>query len=342
MLNNIYLDINKDSKKKNYIKANKKSLSSDGTDFNHISTDENIFSQIYKKLKIWYESITFVVQHIVAISIILWILDLFFINNITYLFANVPFYTINNFQIWRLITSNLITSNIFSLIFALIFWVSDGKVVEKMKGSVKYLIYFLIHSTIIQLLYALIYFLFLKNNTVEKNSINSNGLWPYIICEVTINCLISPENEIFLPFIPYGIKSKFFPIIILLIFFIFGGFEISIFISVIYGFIYSFLLSKYLEISDDKIINIENKCFKYFYKYKSFIKFEDICNKDNERPFIPDFIKYNIDNNKDYGNENYESDSNSEDSHSNNNNNIFNKKLKKFVPFSGKGIKLGN
>ena len=219
---------------------------------------------------------------------------------------------------------------------------SDGKVVEKMKGSVKYLIYFLIHSTIIQLLYALIYFLFLKNNTVEKNSINSNGLWPYIICEVTINCLISPENEIFLPFIPYGIKSKFFPIIILLIFFIFGGFEISVFISVIYGFIYSFLLSKYLEISDDKIINIENKCFKYFYKYKSFIKFEDICNKDNERPFIPDFIKYNIDNNKDYGNENYESDSNSEDSHSNNNNNLFNKKLKKFVPFSGKGIKLGN
>ena len=326
MLNNIDFDFNKESKKKK--EKNKKNQTLNNDNRRPLS----IFSQIYTALKIWFNSITFMVKLIVIISIILWIIDLFTNNYITYIFANIPYYSIGSFQIWRFITGNLITSGIFSLIFALIFWVSDGKVVEKMKGSLKYLIYFLIHSIIIQIFYSIIYYFLINKNTPNKDNIRSIGLWYYIICEVTMNCLISPESKIYLPFIPYPIKSKFFPIIILLIFFIFGGFDLGMFIAVGYGFIYSFFLSKYFEINNDYIINFENKYLRRLFRYKGYIQVDDI-DTDKKQAFIGKMIKNNIDNNKDN-----ESEGDSDDSDSSN---PYNKNLKKFIPFTGKGVKLG-
>ena len=326
MLNNIDFDFNKESKKKK--KKNKNNQYGNGDE----RRPPNIFWQIFRSLKVWFTSITFMVQQIVLISVILWIIDLFTKNYMTYIFANVPYYSIGCFQIWRFITGNLITSGLFSLIFALIFWVSDGKVVEKMKGSLKYLIYFLIHGIIIQIIYALIYYFLINKNSPNKDNIRSIGLWCYIICEVTMNCLISPESKIFLPFIPYPIKSKFFPIIILFIFFIFGGFDLGMFIAVGYGFIYSFFISKYFEINNDYIINFENKYLRCLFRYKGYIQIDDI-DTDKKQAFIGKMIKNNIDNNKDN-----ESEGDSDDSDTSN---PYSKNLKKFIPFTGKGIKLG-
>ena len=328
MLNNIDFDFNKESKKKKKEKYQKNVYEN-----NEIQSEpnNNFFSLIFSKLKIWFNSITFIVKQIVAISIILWIIDLVSFNYMTFIFSNVPYYSIGYFQIWRFITGNLITSGLFSLIFALIFWVSDGKTVEKMEGSAKYLIYFLIHSTIIQIIYALIYYFLGDKTKPEKNYIHSTGLWIYIIAEVTINCLISPENKIDLPFIPYAIKSKFFPIIILLVFFIFGGFDLGMFIAVGYGFIYSFFLYKYLIISDESIINFEQKYLKYFFGYKGYIKLDDISPSDKKQAFLGNIMKNNIDNNRDYD---LESKDDSDDSETSN---PYNKNLKKFIPFTGKG-----
>ena len=326
MLNNFDYDFNKESKKK------KEKHSNNNYENNTDPQSQNFFSLIISTLKTWFNSITFMVKQIVAISIILWIIDLFTINYVTFIFANVPYYSIGYFQIWRFITGNLITSGIFSLIFALIFWVSDGKVVEKMKGSARYLIYFLIHSMIIQIFYALIYYFLINKKSPDKNNIRSNGLWCYIILEVTINCLISPESNIFLPFIPYAIKAKFFPIIILMIFFIFGGFDLGMFIAVGYGFIYSFFLYKYLEINIEFIINFENKFLRCFFGYKGYIQIDDIST-DKKQAFIGKMMNKNYDNNIDY-----ESEGDSDDSDTSN---PYNKKLKKFIPFAGKGTKLG-
>ena len=305
MLNNIDFDFSKESKKKK-----KEKHKNNDYENNEIpsGSNNNIISQIFFKLKIWFDSITFIVKQIVAISIILCIIDLVSFKYMTFIFTNVPYYSIKCFQIWRFITGNLIITGIFSLIFALIFWVSDGKTVEKINGSAKYI----------------------NKNKPEKKDIHSTGLWIYIICEVTINCLISPETKIYLPLVPYAIKSKFFPIIILLVFFIFGGFYLGMFIAVAYGFIYSFFLNKYLIISDEYIINFEQKYFKYFFGYKGYIKLEDISPSDKKQAFLGNLMKNNIDNNRDYDLESKDDSDDSEGS------NPYNKNLKKFIPFTGK------
>ena len=330
MLNNIDFDFNKDSKKKKKSNNNNNNYSND---INDQSNSDNFFLSIISKLKIWFNSITFIVKQIVILSVMLWIIDLFSLNKVTYTFANVPYYSIGHFQIWRFITGNFITSGIFSLIFALIFWVSDGKEVEKISGSAKYLIYFFIHSIIIQILYALIYYFLINKNIPEQKDIHSTGLWIYIICEVTINCLISPESNIYLPFIPYPVKSKFFPLIILAVFFIFGGLDMGMFIAVGYGFIYSFFLKKFFELKNEFFVGFENKFMKCFFRFKGYIQVDDTSSTDRKQTFL----RKNIDNNLDYSYNN-ESEGDSDDS---DNGNPYNKNLKKFIPFTGKGIKLG-
>ena len=105
------------------------------------------------------------------------------------------------------------------------------------------------------------------------------------------------------------------------------------FIAVAYGFIYSFFLNKYLIISDESIINFEQKYLKYFFGYKGYIKLDDISPSDKKQAFLGNIMKNNIDNNKDN-----ESEGDSDDSDSSN---PYNKNLKKFIPFTGKGVKLG-
>lgn len=335
MLNNFDFNFDdKKKKKKNNQNNNYNNIiqtSNGGDDYNQNNNeDENFCSLIFKRLKIWFHSITFIVKTIIVISLFFWVLDLVTIGYMTYCFANIPYFTIGYFQIWRLITGNLITTGFLSLLFAVIFWVSDGIIIEKQEGSTKYFIYFLIHTIIIQIIYDFLYFIF--NGISQKPTyIYSSGLWSYIICEVTINCLISPNTDIYLLCVPYSIKAKYFPILILVIFIIFGGFELGLFVGVGYGFLYGFFFQNYLIISSETLIKIESILFNCVLNFKGFIKITE-TKKSMQQPFIGNFTQ----NNNNYNNEN-ESDSNSEDSNSNN----FHNKLKKFTPFMGKGITLG-
>ena len=333
MLNNFNFDLDEGKKKKKKQKNNFNNIMQINSNLNNNNNENNInekqdfCSLFFARLKMWFISITFIVKIMVFVSVILWILDLITVDYISFCLANIPYYTIGYFQIWRLITGNLIITGFFSLLFAIIFSASDGMIIEKQQGSTKYFIYFLIHSIIIQTIYDLLYLFFIGISN-RPNYIYSNGLWSYIICEVTMNCLIYPDNKIYILFIPYAIRAKYFPILILFIFFIFAGFELGMLIGVIYGFLYGFYLKKYLIISDDVLIKIEEKFFVGSLNWKGFIKMNEI-NNSKQQPFIGNFTQNN--------NNELDSDSYSVDSDSNNPQN----KLKKFTPFIGKGITLG-
>ena len=331
MLNDFNFDFDGDKKKKKKEKNNFNNImnlnnSENNDNPNNDSQTTNFFSLICEKLRIWFDSLTFIVKLIVSISIILWILDFITIDYFSYILANIPYYTIGYFQIWRLITGNLMTTGFLNLLFAIIFWFSDGIIIEKQEGTAKYFIYFLIHSTIIQIIYDILY-LFFVGISQKPNGVYSSGLWSYIICEITINCLVSPDTKINLLCIPYDIKAKFFPFLLLFIFCIFGSFELVIFVAVGYGFLYGLFLKKYLIVSDNLANKVENTIFSGVLNWRGFIKISEKNNNSKQQPFIGNFMQNNQN----------DSDSFSDDSDSNN----FQNKLKKFTPFSGRGITLG-
>ena len=76
------------------------------------------------------------------ITIILYILNLK-LPFISYYLINIPSFTIMKFQIWRLITSVFISTNILQIILAFLVWFRYASMLEKLSGTVKYAIYFL-------------------------------------------------------------------------------------------------------------------------------------------------------------------------------------------------------
>ena len=211
------------------------------------------------------------------ITIVFYLLNLK-LTFISYYLINVPAYTILRFQIWRLITSVFITTNIFQIILAFFVWVKYATLLETSLGTIKYTLIFLVNTFCIQVFNIIIYSFFsLLNNKSFNSDIKSHknsGLWGIVMCEMTLLCVSNPESPMKLLLIPYTVKAKIYPIILVILFILVNYLEIDVEIisGVIYGFIYYYYLKTKMQISDTFVQNLEsNSTFKWLSNFKGFI-----------------------------------------------------------------------
>lgn len=124
------------------------------------------------KLKIGkiFSNIPLFIKCYFIITIVFYILNLK-LTFISYYLINVPAFTILRFQIWRLITSVFITTNILQIILAFFVWVKYASLLETSLGTIKYTLIFLVNTFCIQVLNLIIYPFFLlciKNHSILK------------------------------------------------------------------------------------------------------------------------------------------------------------------------------
>ena len=103
-------------------------------------------------MKLW-NIVPLFIKFISLSTLTLCILNLFF-RSISLALSNIPYYTIFHFQIWRLLSSVLITTNIINVILGLVFWTREGSSIETRLGTMKYIIIFLRNTFLIEILYA--------------------------------------------------------------------------------------------------------------------------------------------------------------------------------------------
>ena len=231
------------------------------------------------KLKIGkiFSNIPLFIKCYFIITLVFYILNLK-LTFISYYLINVPTFTILRFQIWRLITSVFITTNIFQIILAFLVWVKYASLLETSLGTIKYTLIFLVNTFCIQVLNLLIYPFFSlvskKSFNTEIKSRKNSGLWGIVMCEMTLLCVSNPESPMKLLLIPYTVKAKIYPIILVLMFILVNYLEIDVEIisGVIYGFIYFYYLKTKLQISDTFVQTLEtNNAFKWLSNFKGFI-----------------------------------------------------------------------
>ena len=242
-------------------------------------TKEQIEDLKLKLGKIWLNIPLFIKCYFI-ITIVLYILNLK-LTFISYFFINVPYYTIFKFQIWRLITSVFITTNIFQIILAFFVWVKYASLLETSLGTIKYTLIFLLNTFCIQVFNIVIYSFF---SLLNKKSFNSgikskknSGLWGIVMCEMTLLCVSNPESPMKLLLIPYTVKAKIYPIILVLMFILVNYLEIDVEIisGVIYGFIYFNYLKTKLQISEKLEMH---PALKWLSNFKGFISVTHISN----------------------------------------------------------------
>ena len=250
---------------------------------NYINNSDNI--SYTTKAKNFIDSIPFCIKILLGSNLILFCFCFFFIP-FSFALANIPYYTILRFQIWRLVTSNFISTNFLNLIFVIFFWLPQSMNLERSIGTVRYMINFFVNSIFIQLLYDLFLLIFsifnssilLKKIYYDKNNnmeyIESDGLWPYIMMEMTILCLANPENEMNILCFSYPIKSKYYPLILFVILTVCNfTIKFDLIAGIVYGCIYVYYLRNYLDFDEQTIEKIEGSfLFNYTKNYPSFVK----------------------------------------------------------------------
>lgn len=213
--------------------------------------------------------------------------------NISFYLSNIPLYTLFNFQIWRLSSSFLITTNIFNVVLGLIFWTREGSSMETRLGTLKYIIIFLINNCLIQIIYTLIISLIslilqkknFMESKIKKNDIVENcGIWPSIMCELTLLCISNPNTKVKFLFIPYEFRAKFYPIMIYALFCLVNIFsyihDIEVFVGISFAFIYHYYLKSKINITDSFIERLEKNIFlSWMTNITGFVSVNHINNK---------------------------------------------------------------
>ena len=207
------------------------------------------------------------------------------IKVISFYLINIPSYTVFRFQIWRLITSVFITTNIFQIILAFFVWVKYASLLEVSLGTIKYTLIFFLNTICIQIINILILALY---SLINKNIINPEikakkncGLWGIVMCEMILLCVSNPESPMKLLLLPFTVKAKIYPIILVLLFFVSNYLEIDIEIisGIVYGLIYFYYLKTKLQIPDSFIQKLETTSFfKGMSNIKGFISVTHISN----------------------------------------------------------------
>ena len=288
---------------------------------NSFSNDFN-FSQISKDCKrvigSIIEQMPFFNKIIVFLTLIFFVLNLF-TPYIAFYLVDIPYFTIFHFQIWRLFTTTFITTGLLSIILSLFFWYRNAVKQEQDIGTIKYLIIFFMKTFFIQTLYCLLTLflsIIIQNPLLLKlkitfGGIRNEGLWPILMCDLTLICLNNPEENMRFFFFPCIIKAKYYPLVLFCIFTLLSGFNIDfeILCGIGFGFFHHYYLQKKIEISNTFVLKLENSIFcQWMTNKKGFIS---INNNPNEIPT------------------NFENVSNSSSSES-------------FSAFQGKGVTLGS
>ena len=233
------------------------------SDFNsNTKSNQGALSQIIELIS----NIPFFVRLVIITNVILIIANIFF-PHVSFYLSNIPALTIKQYQLWRLITTSFITTNLINMILGFIVWTKDAISLEKTLGTIRYIFIFILNSIFINLISCFLAFLFESENFQilhysYVHKVNNSGIWPIIICETTLLCLNNPDSKIKLLFVPSPVRAKYYPFIIIILLTLINNFRINFGIvsGFFYGIIYYFLLQNKFSISEGVTRKLEKSC----------------------------------------------------------------------------------
>lgn len=290
-----------------------------------ISDDFNC-SQMCSDCRNWISSflykLPFFVKWVILLTILFFITN-FFTQIVSFYLADIPYFTIFHGQIWRLFTTAFITTGLINVIFSLLIFYRYSINHEKDIGTIKYMLYFFRNCFFIQVIYILILTIsalivrnwFLYKLKIAMGHVNNDGLWPILMCEITLVCLENPERDMRFFFFPCVFKAKYYPLILFGVFTVLGNFNIDFEIcsGLLFGFLCHYFLKEKIDISNNFAYKLENSFLcKWMKNLHGFIS---ISNPGSSE--IPANLE-NVNNN-----------------HSNNNES-------NFKAFKGKGVTVGS
>ena len=129
-----------------------------------------------------------------------------------------PYFVIKG-QIWRFVSGTFINMTFLNFLFSMLSYIPSATLEESKIGTVHFAIRFWRLSIFINLMYSLfaifVYLVFGYPGIVVAHSM---GLWPLLFCDLAIECLRNPDMPRACCCCPIEIPSKYFPLLLIMIF----------------------------------------------------------------------------------------------------------------------------
>jgi membrane associated rhomboid family serine protease len=192
----------------------------------------------------------FVTRTIITTQAFSWALS-FFVD-LTFSLANIPIFTILHYEIYRILTSIFLCTNFLSLAFAYFSFIETGKRLENSIGSTEFSFLCLSIGVLTNILYcavgALLDALF---GTQYFFYLPSFGVWLVLFGLTAFECIKAPQGSTRRLFV-LNIPTKYYPLALLGVFSLIGGFSLAYLISIGIGYLYGLDYLDCLKVSSSR------------------------------------------------------------------------------------------
>lgn len=155
-----------------------------------------------------------------------------------YIFANIPLLTIFKFQLYRIVTSPLICTDILSLFFAFMGFLNHGVRLEQSMGSSLFAVLFFTLTIVTNILFLVISILLWGLTNSESYLAGASmGIWTVLLGIIAVECSEAPpetKRRLFFLEVP----ALYYPLVLLALFSLFAGVRIEYCLGVAVGYAY--------------------------------------------------------------------------------------------------------
>eukprot|EP00529_Nitzschia_sp_RCC80_P029055 CAMPEP_0113503460 /NCGR_PEP_ID=MMETSP0014_2-20120614/34165_1 /TAXON_ID=2857 /ORGANISM="Nitzschia sp." /LENGTH=323 /DNA_ID=CAMNT_0000398447 /DNA_START=10 /DNA_END=978 /DNA_ORIENTATION=+ /assembly_acc=CAM_ASM_000159 len=174
----------------------------------------------------------FVTKFVMTAQIVSWLISWFV--DLTFALSNIPYFTIQRFEIYRLVTNLFICNSFFNLVFTYLSFVETGRRLERSMGSTAFAVLFSSFGIVSNILYIVLSIIMDALWTLP-----SFGIWIVLFGIISMECVgggSSPEQrrKLFM----FEVPTKFYPLALFGIFTLLGGggFQLGYLISIGLGY----------------------------------------------------------------------------------------------------------
>lgn len=162
-----------------------------------------------------------------------------FFANPAYALANIPLFTIFKFELYRVLTSPLICSDILSLFFAFMGFMNHGIRLEQSMGSSLFgSLFFTLTLVSNGLFLAISILLWGLTNSESYLVAASMGIWSVLLAIIAVECAQAPpdtKRKLFFLTVP----TVYYPLVLLALFSMFAGVRLAYVIGVAVGYVFT-------------------------------------------------------------------------------------------------------
>ncbi|KAL3758603.1 hypothetical protein ACHAWU_008357 [Discostella pseudostelligera] len=177
-----------------------------------------------------------ITRYVLNATVISYFTSFFF--NPAFLLANIPVFTIFKFQLYRIVTSPLICTDILSLFFTFMGFMNHGVRLEQSMGSSLFAALFftltIVTNTLFLILSILLWGVTSSSNYLAAASL---GIWTVLLGIIAVECSEAPRDtkrRLFFIEVP----ALYYPLVLLALFSMFAGVKLPYCLGVAVGYAY--------------------------------------------------------------------------------------------------------